>query len=213
MTELRTSDTGYGRDYFESLDGGRGYNDSLMWADIGHIIHETFGIVGDRDRALETSILDLGCAKGFLLGHLRQRGYDVFGLDFSWYALEQAPERLKPYMGWADLTKNAPLPLRGKKFDVVTCFETMEHLPEDKVDVAIGHIREAMKPDGYALLTICVEGQPDTTSDPTHVTIKPPIWWTERFMRAGFEPLPGIARLVQQWWLFRHHKGVFVFGL
>jgi SAM-dependent methyltransferase len=209
---LRTDDTGYGEQYWASLDGGRGYQDSVMWADIGHIIHELIGVDKEagKDNALSIRLLDVGCAFGYFLKHMRNRGYDVRGIDVSWYAVNNAPMDIKPYVGFHDLTKHDRLTAWFKPFDVITCFETLEHIAWDELDKAMGQVWEVLKPGGYFIATICVVGQPDTRSDPTHVSIVPREAWEERFASMGFEFEEQLCRQLRENWLFSQHKGVFV---
>lgn len=220
--KLRTTDTAYGPDYWNSLDGGAGYRDSLMWADIALVIHELWGVdrVANRDVSMERSVLDVGCAMGWLLVHLRKRGFDVRGVDFSPYALDNAPEDIRFYTSSFDLTSPlwsadparpaASLALAHGPFDVVTCFETLEHIPEASVATALAHLRSAMKPGGHGLFTICTEDQPGWDSDPTHVTIESREWWGARLAAAGLEPAPALEDNVRRFWLFSAHRGLFV---
>lgn len=207
---MRTSDTGYGEDYFESLDNGLGYVDSTLWEDIAHAIKEVFGISDGTDISGEVNVCDVGCAKGYLVRHLRRRGFDAWGVDISTYALESAPDDVKQYLRWQDLTQPHGSFFGTEQFRLVTCFETMEHIPKVHVPRALGHIHDLLMPGGKALLTICVEGQPDTLSDPTHVTIKPWRWWENQLRNAGFGMWPELEHAMRRFWLFSQHKGVFV---
>jgi SAM-dependent methyltransferase len=183
-----------------------------MWWDIAHIVHELVGVdkVHGVDHALDTRLLDVGCAFGFFLRHLRRRGYDVRGVDYSRHALAKAPEDIQYYLAWHDLTGQDQLSDWYKPFDVITCFETLEHLPWDCAPGAVEQIWRALKPGGVLIATICVVGMPDTRSDPTHVTIIPRECWEALFVRQGFEFDRGMWRQLRQFWLFSQHHGVFV---
>lgn len=58
-----------------------------------------------------SSLLDVGCAKGFMLYDLQQMipGIKVNGIDISEYAITNAMEDMKPYLSTANATN---LPLR-----------------------------------------------------------------------------------------------------
>lgn len=214
---MRTDDLNYGEDYFETLDNGDGYRDSTMWEDIAHTIKEAFGV--DRvkrpwqDLSGTVNVVDVGCAKGFLVRHLRRRGFDAWGLDISEYALDTAPDDVKTYLRQFDLTTPDNSHFGAQAFRLALCIETMEHIPEDKVQVALRHIYTLLKKHGRAVFTICTDKQPGWDSDPTHVTIKPREWWTEQLTAAGFveEPLDTWALgYLKMHWLFAEHDGVFV---
>lgn len=206
----RTDDVTYGADYWNTLDGGNGYQDSTMWEDIAHTIKEVFGIMDGQDITPTLSALDMGCASGYLVKHLRRRGFDAWGTDFSQYALDHADEDVKTYLRNHDLTS----PHYGTQweegsFGLVTCLETLEHIPEESVPQALDHIYYNVRRGGRVLLTICVAEQPDTDSDPTHVTIRPRSWWEEKLSQQ-FHTLQSHEDRLRSFWLFSQHKGVFV---
>lgn len=218
MTDRRTEDLDYGEDYWESLDGGAGYQDSNLWADLAHIVHETVGvdIANNMDRAMSMRVVDVGCALGFFVRHLRSRGYDVRGLEYSNWALDHAPEDIRFYLQQYDLTDTEPIAdwvLEGGEapFDVVTCFEVLEHIAAPSVDQACQHLFNALAPGGILLATICVVGQPDTRSDPTHVTVVPREWWERKFEACGFVPDDSFAQQLRWFWLFSQHQGIFTY--
>lgn len=213
---MRTDDLNYGYDYFETLDGGDGYQDSPMWEDIAHTVKETFGV--DRrgrpwkDQSGQINVVDVGCAKGFLVRHLRRRGFDAWGLDISEYAIGAAPDDVKTYLRQFDLTKPDLSHFGAQEFRLALCIETMEHIPEPQVQVALRHIYTLLKNHGRALFTICTDKQPGWDSDPTHVTIKPRSWWIEQLTAAGFveeEQDTWAYGFLRQHWLFAEHDGVF----
>lgn len=213
MGELRTDDCNYGQGYWDTLDGGRGYQDSLLWSDIAFILHELFGVEKERDIAMEVGVIDVGCAYGYLLRHLRKRGFDCRGIDFSRYALDNAPDDVKTYLSWFDLTSAATWCDkfgRRSQFELVTCFETLEHIPEQSVQQALWNLKKLMARGGTLVSTICTDLQPDWDTDPTHVTIKPREWWVEQLAQAGFMIIPDAVEELRRFHLFRHHDGVFV---
>lgn len=212
MSAHRTTDTTYGAAYWDSLDGGAGYHDSVMWADIAHALWEVF--VVDReagvDRSGEHKMLDVGCAFGFLLRHMRARGVEAWGVDFSDYALDHAPDDIAPWLRRLDLRSGNDTFFGPEQFSLVSTFETLEHIAEGSVDNALGTIARALRPGGVVAATICVEGQPGWETDPTHVTIRPAAWWSRRLAAVGLVEDPAAAAELRRFWLFSAHRGVFV---
>ncbi len=213
MSNLRTTDVSYGPDYWNSLDGSRGYADSVMWQDIAHDLWEVFVVDWEEgeDRSGDHCVLDVGCAYGFLIRHLRSRGVETFGVDFSDYALEHAPDDVKPYLRNLDLRTGNDTFFGPDHFSIVTCLETMEHLSEEHVPNALGTMERAARPGGWVVLTICTEDQPGWDTDPTHVTIKSREWWLEQFAVTGLVHTPEKEDALRRFWLFSAHRGVFVF--
>lgn len=198
---MRTQDTEYGESYWESLDGGAGYRDSPIWEDLAHIIIEAMA---------PSRMLDVGCAAGYLVHHMRRRGVETFGLDYSRYALGLAPKIIKPFVGLTDLTRPNSMTSPGIPFELVTCFETMEHIAQESVPVALANLRRAMEPGGHMVLSICLEDVPDWQTDPTHITIKSREWWVERFREADFVMHDASVLKFRHYRMFANHNGIFV---
>lgn len=85
-------------------------------------------------------VLDVGCAKGYLVAELRRRGIEAYGVDVSAYALAQAAPAVAPhlYQGSATALGAALNFTRGAKFAAVCSFDVLEHFDE-------GHARQAIR--------------------------------------------------------------------
>ena len=71
--------------------------------------------------------LVVGCGCGFETDILSKLGYDVYGFDISKFAIKYANDRFKkPEFIICD-TQNG-LPFKSDFFDLVICFEVLEHL-------------------------------------------------------------------------------------
>lgn len=122
----------FGREYFDG-DRGQGYGGYRYdgrWVPIAERMRDFYGLKpGD-------AILDIGCAKGFLLHDFRAAipGVTVAGLDISSYAVEHAMDDVKPWIvvGTADR-----LPFRDRSFDVVVSINTVHNLDRDRCVEAI----------------------------------------------------------------------------
>lgn len=212
MTDLRTTDLSYGVDYWNTMDGGAGYQDSVMWEDLAFVTRELLCIEESGDMTNDLNLADFGCAFGFLVRHLRRRGIEAWGFDISQHAVANAPEEVKTFLRQYDLTDGRlPHHLAGYPFKRFTCYETMEHIPEPQVDVALGKIRDSLAPGGRGLFTICTSDRDGWDTDPTHITIYPREWWEERLEVVGFvRRREDEAWLKENFWLFREHSGIFV---
>ncbi len=74
-----------------------------------------------------SSVLDVGCAKGFMLHDLAELipGITVKGIDVSTYAIENAIDSMKPHLVVADARE---LPFDDASFDVVIAVNTVHNL-------------------------------------------------------------------------------------
>jgi 2-polyprenyl-3-methyl-5-hydroxy-6-metoxy-1,4-benzoquinol methylase len=70
-----------------------------------------FSLVGKK-------VLVLGCAYGFLVKYLQALGVDAYGIDFSEYAISQAPQEVQEYIILGDVRDSADVDwVQG--FDVI----------------------------------------------------------------------------------------------
>lgn len=96
------------------------------------------------------TVLDVGCATGFVVEALRELGLDAKGVDLSQYAVDNAAQGAKGHLQRADLLGRLPFP--RAHFDLVTAFETLEHLPPGDVAHAVQELRRVAR--SYVVATI-----------------------------------------------------------
>lgn len=122
----------FGREYFDGdrTQGYGGYRYDGRWVSVAKRMRDFYGLKGG-DR-----VLDVGCAKGFLLHDLRELipGLRVAGLDISRYAVENAMETVKTCLavGSADA-----VPFGDKSFDLVISINTVHNLELERCKEAI----------------------------------------------------------------------------
>lgn len=93
-------------------------------------------------------LLDLGCGTGFFLQR-RQANCEALGIDLSPEALSYCHRRQIRSVARADAAR---LPFGDESFDIVTAFDLIEHLPDDRA--LVGEIRRILKPGGYLMATV-----------------------------------------------------------
>jgi SAM-dependent methyltransferase len=134
----------FGREYFDG-DRGQGYGGYRYdgrWVPIAERMRDYYGLKpGDR-------VLDVGCAKGFLLHDFRlvAPGIEVAGLDVSPYAIEHAMEDVRPFcvVGTADA-----LPYADGTFDLVVSINTVHNLELARCRTAIREMQRASRRGKY----------------------------------------------------------------
>jgi SAM-dependent methyltransferase len=171
--EPPTSDAGapeFGASYFLNYWGGGGpYERNERW--LGFFGEVADGIVRDLQ---PLSVLDAGCAMGFLVEALSERSVDAWGIDISEYAISRVDESVRDRCRVASLTE--PLP---RRYDLITCIEVLEHLPAADYDKAIANLCQAT--DKLLLSTT-----PGDFGEPTHLNVQPPETWSAALARHGF---------------------------
>jgi SAM-dependent methyltransferase len=94
--------------------------------------------------------LDVGCATGFVVEVLRERGIEAEGCDVSSFAVDHAAPGAVGHLRVANLF--AGLPWKDGTFELVTALEILEHLPPDRVAVALAELHRVC--GGYLYATI-----------------------------------------------------------
>lgn len=160
----------YDKDYYDSHCGAP-YDRSIP----GWLI--CFGRIADYivKRISPRTVLDAGCAKGFLVESLRDRGVEAFGVDISEYAISVVREDIRPYCQVGNLIDSLPL----EKYDLITCIEVLEHLSESAARKTIRNLC-AHTDD------IIFSSTPSDVREDTHFNVRPQEYWIELFAACGF---------------------------
>jgi ADP-heptose:LPS heptosyltransferase/2-polyprenyl-3-methyl-5-hydroxy-6-metoxy-1,4-benzoquinol methylase len=130
------------------------------------------------------SILDAGCAKGFLVRALREQGKEAWGFDASPWAIDQADSESQPHVRLAGVDDY----MFDQQFDLLVAFDLFAHLTQEQVEAflkrARGHVRVGIL---AIIATYDQAGDPNPEDrDLSHITRQPREWWRERFLAAGW---------------------------
>ena len=172
----------YGQEYFDGSreHGYGGYFYDGRWVPVAADIVEHFGLE-PRER-----VLDVGCAKGFLVKDLVDQGIDAFGVDVSEYALVNCMPEI---VGRLHLGNAANLIFPDDSFGAVLAINVVHNLPREGCLTALREIerlapgRAFVQVDSYRtlkekrvfedwVLTAMFHGYPDE--------------WLELFDEAGY---------------------------
>lgn len=126
------------------------------------------------------SWLDVGAAYGFVVREAYDMGLEAVGVEPSRFALSKAHAGLDMRHG-----SLPDLPLtRGEQFDMVTCTEVLEHVPEALTPASLAALANALAPAGRMVLLIMLEG-PGADGDPGHINLHSRAWWDAALADAG----------------------------
>ncbi len=89
------------------------------------------------------ALLDLGCSSGSFLEFMRSKSWELHGIEMSAEGARTAEARSGAEVFVGDIL-DASFP--REKFDVITCFDVLEHLYEPRR--VIGRVAEWLKPGG-----------------------------------------------------------------
>lgn len=164
----------YGQDFFDGdrVNGYGGYYYDGRWKNVVRKLQQVYSIDSN------SSVLDIGCAKGFLLYDLQDMipGIKVAGLDVSKYAIDKSMEGYSKYLikqgveeqealQLEQIAKNKvlphslihsaeQLPWANNSFDVVLAINILHNLPQDKFKNAIKEMQRVCKPDGHKFIQV-----------------------------------------------------------
>lgn len=137
--------------------------------------------------------MDWGCAGGGLVKDFLDSNHLSVGVEGCDAPLKHQIAEWRTIPGnlfTGDITK--PLAIHDEDdrrilFDVISCWEVMEHIKEQDLPGLFANIRDNLVPGGYFVCSIA-----DFADEGYHVTLKPRPWWVEQFTNAGLPPVDGV---------------------
>jgi len=159
----------YDADYYASHLGAPYRWDNPVW-------QRFFGGIADALVAYvqPRSVLDAGCALGFLVAAFRDRGVEAYGIDVSDFAIGEVPGHVRPYCSVGSIGE--PL---GRDYDLIVCIEVLEHLPPEDAESVISNLC------GHAY-RVLFSSTPSDEAEPTHMNVRPTSYWARLFADRGF---------------------------
>lgn len=132
----------YGEMYFDGPReyGYGGFRYDGRWRSVAKDIVDHFDLKpGDR-------LLDVGCAKGFLVKDMLELGIDAYGIDISEYALMHCEPEV---VGRLHLGSAESLPFPDNSFAAVTSINTAHNLPRERCVRAVQEIERLAPGKGF----------------------------------------------------------------
>lgn len=175
----------FGRDFFDGERrtgyGGFNYN-PRFWQPVVSDFAARWGLDA------QSSILDVGCAKGFMLYDFTQflPGIAVAGIDVSEYAIANAKEEVRPFLQVGDARS---LPFPDRSFDVVISITTIHNLEGADLIQALREIERVKRVGSFITVDAYrteEERQAMFAWNLTAKTILHVDEWTSLFREAGY---------------------------
>lgn len=163
----------YNKDYYHFYCGPIPYEDSEQWI-------QFFGEIADHivQELNPRTVLDAGCAMGYLVAALRDRGVEAYGIDISKYAISMVREDVKPFCCVGSITEPLP-PILPHQYDVVVTIEVLEHLYASEGQIAIANLCKTTD-------QIIFASSPCDFKEHTHVNVQQREYWARLFAKQGF---------------------------
>ena len=173
----------------ECFDGDRIYGyggftyHPRFWQPVIPDVQKYYGLTAD------SRILDIGCAKGFMLYDFTQLipGITISGIDISAYAINNSLPNIRPFVQIANATK---LPFPDRSFDLVISINTIHNLPLTSLKKALREIKRVSKK--HAFITVDAYRNPEEQKrmemwNLTAKTILHEKEWERLFRELGYE--------------------------
>lgn len=182
--EKRKDFVAYGKHYYDDAEYGVGYGGYKY---DGRYAGSAAKMIAHYGLKPGASVLEMGCAKGFVLVEFLKQNMNVAGIDLSEYAVQNAVPEVKPFLRAGSATK---LPWPDKSFDLVYCKETLPHLTETQIREAVAEAQRVAKGDNI-FFEIQVGNDEEAQRlinawDETHQTVRSADWWRSFLREAGF---------------------------
>lgn len=152
------------------------------------------------------TILDFGCARGYVVRAFQEMGYTAFGYDTSEWAIKNADELV------ADCVTNVPEVAFNSLYDWVIAKDVLEHI--EFVHLTVEDLMKTARKGVFVVVPLSdFDGTryviPDYEKDRTHVQRLPLVSWLRKFVREDWEVtasyrVPGIK---DNWYQRGYERG------
>jgi SAM-dependent methyltransferase len=172
----------YDEDYYErGVETGRSCYSNYRWLPeltipMAMVLIDTLGIRPGE------SVLDFGCAKGFVTRALRMLRREARGIDISEYAISRCPEDVRPY---CSLVTDFAAFSRAARFRHAVAKDVLEHVPYGAIEGVV----EGLARCSDSLLVVVPLGQETACGarylieayerDDTHIIRESSDWWAQ----------------------------------
>ncbi|MCF6276334.1 MAG: methyltransferase domain-containing protein [Candidatus Magasanikbacteria bacterium] len=178
----------FDREYYEDglVTGKSGYVNYRWMPEL--TIKMAYNIIKHLNLKDGESVLDFGCAKGFVVKSLKILDINAYGCDISSYAIDNLETEVRNCCKLINSESKSVIPFE-KKFDWIMSKDVLEHISEEGLDIFLEesfgktdkmfHIIPLADKKGSYIV-------PDYEFDKTHILRKDLNWWIQKFKSKGW---------------------------
>ena len=130
------------------------------------------------------TVLDFGCAKGYVTYGLRLLGCDAHGVDISKYSISKAPKEIEEHLTLIEPYGNFP----KEKYTWGICKDILEHIPYDGIEKQLKIIHQHC--DNIFVIVPLGDGEKyyidSYEYDKSHYIREELEWWHSKVHEAGY---------------------------
>lgn len=144
----------YDASYFDgreqSLRHNAGYSSYRRWRrkngvnSLGEFWLDYAKSIFDENQMAGKKVLEIGCAKGFMVKDLRDLGVDAYGVDVSQYAIDNCEPEVTPYLYVGD-ARTELSQFSNNEFDLVYSLRFLECVSEIDIPNLISEMKRISK--------------------------------------------------------------------
>jgi len=182
--------TFFDADYFErGRESGKGWLQNYRWMP-RRSFREAFAVIDTLGLNEKSSILDVGCAKGFIVRALRELMIPADGCDISTYALSFAPVgcwHCQDIEAW-----------KGHRYTHAFAKDVLEHNTPEQLQVLL-EIIASVAPIFMVVIPLGDHGRyriQEYHTEITHLIAEDEQWWRRAFNQAGWRVVAECARVL-----------------
>lgn len=166
----------YGQDYWDDTESPFGYK--------GYIYDGRFedcakNIFSHCNLRCGSTVLEIGCSRGYLLYEFFRLGCEVQGIDISDYAVSTAHPDIKKFissLNFLDFESQ-------NSYDIVICKDTLPHVAEKNLPLFFEKILAITHPSSSIIFDVKVANTQRVLEltrqfDPTQITLKTEDFWS-----------------------------------
>lgn len=175
----------FGKEFFDG-DRSHGYGgfsySPRFWKPVIPAFQAHWGLTAT------SSVLDVGCAKGFMLHDFAQLipGITVKGIDISSYAIENAIEDMRPHV---QVGSAVELPFPDQSFDVVISVTTLHNLERSELIQSLREIERVARQGSFITVDAYHDEAEWSRMNAWNLTAKTVLHvdeWRDLFKEAGY---------------------------
>ena len=178
----------FGEVYF---DGDRsygygGYYKDDRWIPVAKDIISHYGLHPDAKLFKNFTVLDVGCAKGYLVEALLDLGVDAYGIDVSKYAVQNCSMDM---VGRIHCGNILYLPFPDNSFDLVLGFAVLHNIDEKLLHLAFKEVQRVSKGPCFITVDSYYNEKQKQEFEAWCLTAKsygPPSYWLDMFEQCNY---------------------------
>ena len=141
-------------------------------------------LINTCDITRDDTVLDFGCAKGYVTYGFRLLGINAYGVDISEYPLSKAPKEVEQYLTLIKPYEKLP----KKEYSWGICKDILEHIPYDGIKKQLQILYEHC--ENIFIIVPLGDGEryyiDSYEHDKSHYIREDLVWWHEMLQEVGY---------------------------